>query len=131
MAKTGRVTMVCHDGDGQIGDIFSGFREAVALDVGETLAVEVEENAGEISPEEQYVANGEIVERPRMALTVSGAFISGIPAPCTCTVNGHAYEVDEDSMEFESPCPGKYELKFEKWPYISEVVTIEITPRTD
>jgi hypothetical protein len=81
---------------------------------------------------EYYItASDALKERPRMALTVSGAFISGIPVPCTCTVNGHAYEVNDESMEFESPCPGRYELKFEKWPYISEVVTVEIAPRTD
>ena len=86
----------------------------------------------EMPIEEHYITDSdELKERPRMALTVSGAFISGIPAPCTCTVNGHAYEVGEDTMEFESPCPGKYELKFEKWPYISEVVTVEVAPRAD
>ena len=86
----------------------------------------------EVSIEEHYItASDELKERPRIALTVSGAFISGLPAPCTCTVNGRAYEVDEESMEFESPCPGRYELKFEKWPYISEVVTVEIAPRPD
>jgi len=131
MTETGRVTMVCHDEEGRIGDIFSGFREDVLRDVDGRLAAEVKDNVGEINPEDQYISGGEIVPRPRMALTVSGTNIAGIPAPCTCTVNGQVYEVDEETLEFESPCPGRYELTFEKWPYQMEVVTVEVAPHTD
>jgi len=131
MTETGRVTMVCHDEEGRIGDIFSGFRESVERDVQGRLAIEVAAGIGEISPETQYASEGKITPRPQMSLTVSGTNIAGIPAPCTCTVNGQVCEVDEETLEFESPCPGRYELTFEKWPYQTEVVTVEIAPRTD
>ena len=91
-----------------------------------------------ISAEKEYPAethyiteSDEIRERPRMTLTVSGVFISGIPAPCTCRINGFPYEIEDAEIEFETPVAGTYKLEFEKWPYRTEVVTIEIAPRSD
>jgi len=131
MTETGRVTMVCHDEEGRIGDIFSGFREDVLRDVDGRLAAEVKDNVGEINPEDQYISGGEIVPRPRMALTVQGPHIGNIPAPCACKINGFAYGIDDAEIDFESPVAGIYKLEFEKWPYQTEVVTVEIAPRTD
>lgn len=125
---TGRVTMACYDEDGRIGEIFSGFREAVDLDVKGKLAIEVDENVGEINPDTQYISGGEIVPRPRMALTVQGPHIGNIPAPCACKINGFAYGIDDAEIDFESPVAGIYKLEFEKWPYQTEVVTVEVAP---
>jgi hypothetical protein len=113
--------MVCHDENGRIGEVFSGFREVVTLDVGEKLVVEVEENAGEISPEEQYVANGEIVERPAMDLGVSGNVITRIPKGATLRIGDQAYTVNDGHAEIEGYSGA---VKITCWPYQDTEVQI-------
>lgn len=44
--------------------------------------------------------------------------ISGLPVPCTLTVEGSSYEVTDSEFEFTADMPGAYKITAEAFPYL-------------
>ena len=69
------------------------------------------------SPEMHYVADGMVRERPYMLVQQSGHLLSGLPDPCTVTINGKAYNVTGGNVQLDFPQSGLYIVKLEAWPW--------------
>lgn len=80
------------------------------------------------------VANGQLVERPAMALTQDRAVAAlgqpvvfgGIPAGTVVRFAGQSLTVDDGELSWSSASPGHYRFRFECWPYRDQVRTLEV-----
>lgn len=64
-----------------------------------------------------YVDNGQPTPRPIMAITTTGATLTGLPIPATVIIGADRYEVDDGDVELDFPLPGTYRVRVEAWPY--------------
>jgi hypothetical protein len=90
-----------------------------------TRSIEVEDD---VSPE------WEAVRRRPLPATLSkdtiraddsdAAVISGLPVPCTVTIDGTPYEVTDGEMRITSPMPAVYEITIEHWPHLPWTATL-------
>lgn len=80
-----------------------------------------------------------VVERPQMSCPVTipavvangidAATITNLPVPCTVTVDGQSFEVDDGTVEMTFDEPGKHTITLSAWPYLDR--TVEITAYED
>lgn len=73
-------------------------------------------------PATHYVTDSdEIHERPEMSValdTEHGRIIlADLPVPCTVSVGGEIYQVDDGELEWMTPLPGVYTVEVRAWPY--------------
>lgn len=64
----------------------------------------------------------EIIAGPSMLIMAAdrdhSIVISGLPIPCTVTVDGNAYTIDDGEFEFTTDTTGTYKISVEAFPYI-------------
>lgn len=75
-----------------------------------------------------------VVERPSMPFTVQKpaviadgldvATIADLPSPCTVTIDGQIFEVDDGTVELTFDEPGKHTITLSAWPYLNHTVEI-------
>lgn len=92
------------------------------------------EAAQPVSWKTHYVADGEIIERPEMALSVTktdisadgtdSAIITGLPSPASVTLNSETYDVLDGVIEITVEAPGVYAVKCTAWPYRDKEITV-------
>lgn len=75
----------------------------------------------EIIPPTHYVADGKIVKRPTMPLSVSGATITGIPAGSVLTLGEQSFEVDDGEADIDGYSGT---VKITCWPYLDAEVVV-------
>ena len=83
---------------------------------------------------EQYIQNGEIVNRPQMPITINQTtvhadntdtiIISNIPTGATMIIEREVYTIDDGVAELTFENPGTYRIMIEKFPY--KDVTLEV-----
>jgi hypothetical protein len=78
-----------------------------------------------VTPETHYVSDGMVRERPRMELQRHGQQLSGLPDPCTVTINNQPYTVTGSQVDLDFPQPGQYQVVLSAWPW--QEVALEIT----
>jgi hypothetical protein len=91
---------------------------------------------GAANPKTQYMQLGRLVPRPELNVAINKEeilsdgsdelSIKGLPKGTVCTViSPHGHDditIDDDSLEFATEEPGKYEFRFKKFPYIEKKV---------
>lgn len=92
---------------------------------------------GEADDSTVYVAQGELVARPVMQLSVDKAAIaangvdcatvSGIPAGADVSIDFVTYPVTDQTLSVTTTMPGEMHLLFTKFPYIDAEVIINAT----
>lgn len=74
----------------------------------------------EVASPTHYVRDGAVVLRPAIAATleaIPGGFrLRGLPVPCTVSVGGEIYQVDDGEFEWITPLPGVYQVEVRAWP---------------
>lgn len=74
-----------------------------------------------------------LTERPvivgPLSVTISAddedAFgLTGLPQPCTVSVDDVPYEVDDGMFEFTTPMAADYTVKIDQWPYMPFIVEV-------
>jgi hypothetical protein len=60
---------------------------------------------------------GELSKTTIDADGVDEAVITGLPKPCTVTIDGEATEVTDGELAFTADTPGQYELVIDQFPY--------------
>ena len=83
--------------------------------------------AGIFSADEYYVANFRPVLRPDMEITINGNILTGLPIPCTVECNGHLYDVNDGSFEYNTPLAGDYPVYLRAFPYRDCECVISVT----
>ena len=82
-----------------------------------------------------YFANDLAVPRPVMVLQINPGLIinkgklitvSNIPKGCVVTYPGGTTTIDTGTAQWGSITPGEYKLKFELFPYMSEVLNVTV-----
>lgn len=85
----------------------------------------------------QYVdtAKRRVENRPKISATVSKsviladgadiASISGLPQPCTVTLGGQRYWVEDGVFGFTTDVPGTFSLTVQAWPYLDAEFIVE------
>ena len=82
-----------------------------------------------------YFARGLAVPRPKMGLLVNPGLsilkgklitITNIPENCVVTYPGGVTTINGGKAEWGSVVPGEYVLKFELFPYLSEVLNVSV-----
>lgn len=93
--------------------------------------------AGSANTLTQYVntAKRRVENRPKISATVSKsviladgadiASISGLPQPCTVTLGGHRYRVEDGVFGFTTDVPGTFSLTVQAWPYLDAEFIVE------
>lgn len=76
----------------------------------------------------------EAVPRPVLAAVLStttiraddrdAAVLSGLPVPCTVTIDGVAHEVTDGELAIRSPMPATYEIAIDHWPFQAWAATL-------
>lgn len=80
---------------------------------------------------EQYVADGQVVDRPRLdlpaqiSLTVGETVRLDVPTGTTISIDGSATPLPDNFVEIEGEMPAQYQLQFTNWPYMA--ANIEVT----
>lgn len=91
--------------------------------------------ADDVSMRFNYVVDGEVYDRPKMALNISSKqvsideeiIITGIPNG-TVFLYGNAEEtIDDGQVEWSSNVAGNFEFVLSNFPYQTEVIQIEVT----
>ena len=82
-----------------------------------------------VSPATHYVADGVVRERPAMVLQRQGQTLSGLPDPCSVTINEQTYTVTGGQVELDFPQPGQYHIQLSAWPW--QTVQLDITIAAD
>ena len=87
-------------------------------------------DGGAVDGKKFYFRDGAVMERPAMSCRISKAVllangleevaITGLPRPCTVTLDGKAHVVDDGSFSFSVDQPGHYKIKAESFPHISQ-----------
>lgn len=80
---------------------------------------------GQADDRTQWVDNHVVTQRPAMTPQVNGSTISGLPQPCTATIDGQSQEVLDGEIEVVADLPGTYLVRIEAFPYIP--VELEVT----
>ena len=65
---------------------------------------------GTCDDELDFVENGLVADRYTMSATLSGNIITGLPVPCTVSVDGQVFEVPDGILEFSISLPGTYDI---------------------
>lgn len=89
----------------------------------------------DVSMRSHYVVNGEVYERPRMALDISALsvqtdeeiIIKGIPVGTIFNWGSGMEQVDDGQVEWSSNVAGSFEFVLSNFPYQIEVIKIEVT----
>lgn len=96
--------------------------------------------AGTANTLTQYVntAKRRVENRPKISATVSKstivadgadiASISGLPQPCTVTLEGQIYRVEDGTLSLTTDIPGSFLLTVQAWPYLDAEFTVEASP---
>lgn len=79
---------------------------------------------GAVDPATEYVLDRTIVPRRACPAALNGATLTGLPVPCTLTVNGQDYAVAETAVTLSFPHPGDYEMKVVYWPYMDATFSV-------
>jgi len=74
----------------------------------------------------QYVNQQSLCDRPRMAVTVKGQVLTGLPQGAVLTIEGREYPVDGTPVELSFNLPGRYVLQATCFPYLDWETTLEI-----
>ena len=82
-----------------------------------------------VAPATHYVADGVVRERPAMVLQRQGQTLSGLPDPCSITINDQSYTVTGGQVELDFPQPGQYHIQLSAWPW--QTVQLDITIAAD
>jgi hypothetical protein len=82
---------------------------------------------GEGTPDAHYVKDGQILEKTTAPIVVDGMRAYGIrPLPAVCTVNGKAYDVTEDHIDFSFSLPGEYRVVIRTVEYLDFEFTLTV-----
>lgn len=81
---------------------------------------------GIADPETEYVLDRTIVPRPPCPASFAGSVLTGLPVPCTLTINGQVYDVTEATVTLDFPHPGLYEIRVACWPYLNATFSVRI-----
>ncbi|WP_086931614.1 hypothetical protein [Agarilytica rhodophyticola] len=89
---------------------------------------------GLVDHKTQYVLDGVITLRPTMQIEVTGSsavnspiLFSNVPDNCQLTHPGGTSIINDGVVEWETMEPGTYVFEFNVFPYLKEVITLEIT----
>jgi hypothetical protein len=86
-------------------------------------------------PQDIYVLDGVVTARPAFVLSYPVGLAvavdaewsaTGIPAGTTVTYPGGAEVVNDGAIEWASDAPGSFDFRFELFPYLPEVVRVEV-----
>jgi hypothetical protein len=73
---------------------------------------------------ETFVARPEMGVTPnKLTIFADGEdlfILTGLPTPCTVTVDNNTYEIDDGEFGFPTTIPGTYKVKVESFPYITK-----------
>ena len=72
-----------------------------------------------------WVSNGAAVLRGVMSPVVSGRTVSNLPIPCTTTIEGVEYLINDGVLELSATLPGPYGVLFEAVPFLPCEVIVE------
>ncbi len=79
---------------------------------------------GKIDGRTHYVFEGTATPRPQNPATLSGADLSGLPAPCQIIINGVVYECEEATATLDFTYPGNYDVRVSAFPYLDAVFEV-------
>ena len=108
-----------YDDKGQIISVYSLAPELYELNKDKQMM------EGIADPNQHYIKNGEIADRPKQQTKLTNTTLSNLPAPCTIYINGTPYECDSDTAELEFDQPTTYTIRVESWPYQDWSTTYE------
>lgn len=118
-------TVSFYDADGRIVGVMSGPRDCIVATGQHNQQQWVE---GGSDPETHYVAQGVLTPRPEMPAVLDGHELSGLPTPCTLSINGVDYPCGEAVVELAFDQPGTYRVIAQAWPYLNKELSIENPP---
>jgi hypothetical protein len=122
-----------HPATGAISQYVSG--DATTIELNAPADREILYVDAPAHPNTHYVSDGELVERPTMGLSYSSLSIGvdeelvifGVPDGCYAYYPGGMLEVEDNELIFSSAVPARVRLSFEKFPYQTERLYVEIT----
>lgn len=93
------------------------------------------ETAARVDNAVSYVAGGEVVDRPQMALVVGppsfavGSIfrVDGIPAGTVLKHPGGTTTIDDGYFEWSSAAPGQFSFSLQNFPYQVEEIHAQVT----
>lgn len=87
------------------------------------------------NPTAHYVHDGEVKPRPPMPATLDKttitaddtdeATLTGLPDPCTVTIDETTHKVTGGSLTITSPMPATYNITCRAWPYLDGDYTLK------
>lgn len=75
--------------------------------------------------ESRPTINGAVSKNPFVADGVDTSCISGLPQPCTVTLGGQRYWVEDGVFGFTTDVPGTFSLTVQAWPYLDAEFIVE------
>lgn len=89
-----------------------------------------------VSEATHYILGGQFTPRPIMGLDIptlavgvgEPVVIDGVPPDTTCYHPDGVSTIDDGQVEWSATLPGRYQLRFENFPYRDAEVWIEVTP---
>lgn len=72
-----------------------------------------------------YIAEGQVLPRPKLQVSLEGTQLRGVPSGATILIQGYEYTADGSDIELEFAYPGKYSISITFWPYQEKTLEIE------
>ena len=116
------ITYACYDSVGRITESGYNLAENISPQAGEALVYTEGVTA---DPSVSYIVDGSVAPRPQLEIEASGNTLTGVPLGAVIIIEGQTYTATSATVELEFTLPGTYEVKIERWPYITEVLTVE------
>jgi hypothetical protein len=128
--------IVIYDDDGRITQIVTSHQPDYSSFLSGIGVQHIETSHESLSLTDHYVENGTVKLKPTMPIQpIMNAVkighpvaFKGLPKQTVLTIDGQAHILDDGEAELTPDHVGTYRLMFERWPYQSVDVTIEVEP---